>query len=74
MEKAMDTTDREIYWLVNMGSMNVFTPKRLSEMANKGWYIQSQHIVSDKRWFGRYCWVRINKRESDTFTYERKSF
>ena len=47
--KAMETTRKEIYWLVNMGSLNVFTPKRLDEMNNKGWYINSFYVVSDKR-------------------------
>jgi hypothetical protein len=59
--KAMETTNRSIYWLINMLSLNVFTPKRLDEMKSKGWYIENMHIVSDKRWFGRYVWLKISK-------------
>ena len=49
---AMRTTRKAIYWLINLSSLNVFTPKRLNEMKEEGWYIKSIHIVSDKRWFG----------------------
>jgi len=61
MVKAMDTTRREIYWLINMGSLNVFTPKRLNEMKSKNWFINGMHIVGDKRWYGRYVWLKIGK-------------
>jgi hypothetical protein len=37
--KAMETTERGIYWLINFSSFNVFTMKRLEEMKNKGWYM-----------------------------------
>ena len=73
-KKAMDTTRRTIYWLINISSLNVFTPKRLTEMRDKGWYIQSFHMVSDKRWFGRYVWLEISKIPSKVFTWECKSF
>jgi len=73
-QKAMDTTRREIYWLVNIGSLNVFTPKRLVEMKEKGWFINSFHIVNDKRWFGRYAWVKISKEDNNIFSWNTKSF
>ena len=41
--------------------MNVFTPRRLQEMKDKGWFITSQYIVADKRWYGRYAFVEIGK-------------
>ena len=61
MQKAMDTTTREIYWLINIGALNVFTPKRLNEMKDKNWFINGLYIVADKRWYGRYVWVKITK-------------
>lgn len=73
-QKAMDTTRKAIYWLINLSSLNVFTPKRLEEMKNKGWYIQCFHIVSDKRWFGRYCWVMITREPSMVMTWRGKGF
>jgi hypothetical protein len=73
-QKAMDTTRREIYWLINLSSLNVFTPKRLEEMKGKGWYIQSFHIISDKRWFGRYTWLKISREPSTVMSWCGKSF
>ena len=75
MVKAMETTRREIYWLVSMNCINVLTPKRLDEMKEKGWYVKSFHITQDKRWYGRYIWVRITKNPSDSiFSWERKVY
>tara|TARA_R110000851_G_scaffold133706_2_gene268662 strand:+ start:1485 stop:2021 length:537 start_codon:yes stop_codon:yes gene_type:complete len=74
MEKAMDTTNKGIYWLINFSSLNVFTPKRIKEMNDKGWYIQHFHIVSDKRWYGRYCWLEISKLKNNIISYNKKTY
>ena len=71
---AMNTTRKEIYWLISLISFNVFTPKRLEEMKNKGWYINNFHIVSDKRWFGRYVWLRITREDKNFIKWCGKSF
>ena len=71
-EKAMEITRKEIYWLINLSSLNVFTPKRLGEMKEKGWYIQDFHIVSDKRWYGRYVFIKINKIPNTLFSWNKK--
>ncbi len=71
--KAMENTSREIYWLINIGSLNVFTPARLEIMKEKEWGIEHIHIVSDKRWFGRYAWVKISKNKS-CITWHNKTF
>ena len=72
--KAMETTRKAIYWLINISPLNVFTPKRLNEMKSKGWYINDFHIVSDKRWFGRYVWMRISKTNTQTITWCDKTY
>tara|TARA_E500000305_G_scaffold39550_2_gene30275 strand:+ start:5214 stop:5750 length:537 start_codon:yes stop_codon:yes gene_type:complete len=71
---AMDITQKGIYWLINLASLNVFTPKRLDEMKALGWYIQNIHIVQDKRWFGRYAFICINKTPNVFITHYKKSF
>ena len=74
-KKAMNTTKREIYWLINISSLNVFTPNRIEEMNNMGWYMTNLHIVSDKRWFGRYVWARFEKdKEKNILEYTKKLF
>lgn len=74
MTKSMDITKREIYWLINISSLNVFTPKRLDEMKSKNWFIESFHVVADKRWFGRYVWVKISKTNNKCFEWNNKTF
>lgn len=71
--KAMKTTRKGIYWLINMSSFNVFTPKRLKEMTDYGWYIKNLKIVQDKRWFGRYVVVCITKEPNDFITCDNFS-
>lgn len=68
--KAMDTTGVAIYWLISVLSFNVFTPKRLDEMREKGWYIKSMHITADKRWYGRYAWIRIDREDAGVITWD----
>jgi hypothetical protein len=73
MVRAMETTTDRIYWLLNLGVLNVFTPKRLNEMKEKGWFINSFHIVADKRWYGRYAWIKITKKDNGAFTWKNGS-
>tara|TARA_R110000751_G_scaffold252774_1_gene352411 strand:- start:1 stop:543 length:543 start_codon:yes stop_codon:yes gene_type:complete len=73
-EKAMELCTRKIYWLINLHTFNVFTPKRLDEMKEKGWFIQKLHIVADTRWFGRYALVEIGKTDLGFIEWKRKSF
>ena len=72
--KALETTRKAIYWLINFSSLNVFTPKRMKYMNDNGWYIQSFHIVSDKRWYGRYCFLKISREKNNLFSYTHKPY
>lgn len=74
MEKAMSISKRKIYWLMNMKSLNTFTPKRLETMEQNKWYIQKFTIVLDKRWFGRYCWVEIGREDKGFVKYNTHSY
>ena len=67
----METTRKEIYWLINMSSLNVFTPNRIQIMNDNNWYIQNLHVVSDKRWYGRYVWIKFNKNKNNILTYSK---
>jgi hypothetical protein len=72
--KAMETTLKEIYWLINMSSLNVFTPKRLTEMHNKSWYLNKMFIVADKRWFGRYVFCKFSKTNTNVLDFSNRIF
>ena len=51
MEKAMSITNRKIYWLINVKTLNTFTPRRLDNMKKQKWFIQKFTIVLDRRWW-----------------------
>jgi len=72
--KAMSISTKGIFWLINMLTMNAFTPRRLNQMNKKGWYIQSQHIVNDKRWYGRYVWIHFSRKKNNYYTFKLKPF
>ncbi len=74
MIKAMETTNKKIYWLINLSCLNVFTPKRLEFMKINGWFFNSFHIVSDKRWFGRYAWCCFTKEDNGILTFSKIMF
>lgn len=72
--KAMENTSREIWWLINTTSLNVFTPKRLEEMNMKGWFLEQMISVADKRWFGRYMWCKFTRYPNNFIKYNKKVF
>jgi len=74
MDHSMKVARKNIYWLINLSSLNVFTPKRLLQMKNEGWFIESFHIVSDKRWFGRYAFIKIGRRDLGVISWKEGSF
>jgi len=69
MVRAMETTTDRIFWLVNISSLNVLTKNRLNEMGSKKWFLQNLHIVSDKRWFGRYCMMELGRVDKGFITH-----
>lgn len=72
--RAMATTRKGIYWLINMSALNVFTPNRIAIMEDKGWYLQNMIVVSDKRWFGRYVFCKFGKTDLGMLSYKKGSF
>lgn len=72
--KAMELAQVEIWWLLNMSSLNVFTPKRLEEMKEKSWFITQLNITADKRWFGRYTFIKFGKIDRGFVKYDKITF
>tara|TARA_R110002020_G_scaffold1280_5_gene6069 strand:- start:2689 stop:3228 length:540 start_codon:yes stop_codon:yes gene_type:complete len=72
--KAMDITKKEIYWLMNVSCMNIFTPNRIKLMNDKGWFFQQFHIVHDKRWFGRYMFVKFSRENKGILTTDQTNY
>ena len=73
--KGSKVAQKRMFWLINMGCLNVFTPKRLQQLKNNSWYITHLHIVSDKRWYGRYVMVEMGRlEERNIMTYNLETF
>ena len=61
-EKALKVATKGVAWLLNNQAMNShLTPRRLETLKEKGWTITHLHIVADRRWFGRYLFVILEK-------------
>ena len=69
-QRAMETTTDRIFYLVNASIINVFTPNRLDEMKKNKWFIQSFHIVQDKRWFGRYMMLELGREDNGLYSWK----
>lgn len=72
LKKATEVATTGIAFLGNINFWNGLTPKRLSEMS--GWYLKKIHIVSDKRWFGRYYYLIFTKELNDFLSWNKKTY
>ena len=73
-KKAIITSKKGIAWLVNLNNLNsLFTPKRLDFAKDNGFELTKMHILSDKRWFGRYFFIVFEKKKG-ILTWTKKSY
>ena len=54
--------------------LNKFTPKRLDEIQQLGFYINKIAIVNCKRWFGRYFFVILSKEKTKFVEWSRNTY
>lgn len=74
-EKAMTISNKGVAFLLNNTCLNsTFTPKRMSWVKEQGFYLQRIHVVSDKRWFGRYYYLVFTKKPNDFTGFVRETF
>jgi len=73
-KKAVSIANEGIAWLVNNQALNShFTPARLDWLKENGFEYTKIHIVADKRWFGRYYFIILEKKEG-ILSWERKTY
>ena len=72
-EKAIKIANKGIAFLGSIQFFNQFTPRRLEIMKDNGFELQHIHIVSDKRWFGRYYFLIFEKKKG-FISWERKTY
>ena len=58
-----------IAFLHSINGINSLTPARLEKLKALGLYVQSIHIVADKRWFGRYYFIIIERNVPGILTW-----
>lgn len=61
IKKSCDLSNKGFAYLMAIDGINRLTPKRLSYIKEKGFYIQKINVVCCKRWFGRYFFVIFSK-------------
>ena len=74
IEKASQIADKGMAFLINHKVINFLTSARLEKLKEKGFYLTRIHIVADKRWFGRYYYIILEKKPNKFISWERKTY
>ena len=74
LEKASKVANKGMAFLISHKVLNTLTPARLEQLRIKGFYLQRIHIVSDKRWFGRYYYLMFTKEPNEFLSWKLKSY
>ena len=72
--KATEIARKGVAFLGNINFWNGLTPKRLQKIKDNGFYLQKIHIVTDKRWFGRYYFMIFGKEKKEWISWNTKTF
>ena len=74
-ERALQLADKGIAWLLNNQALNShFTPRRLQRMSELGFHYSKIVVVADKRWFGRYYYLILEKKENNFISWNKKIY
>ena len=63
-----------IAFLANERCFSTLTPRRLSILKERGWYIHKIVVCSVKKWRGRYFFIVFTKQENPFYDYLLKSY
>ena len=63
IEKCMDITRDECWFLLNGTMFSSLTPMRLHRYEEKGWKLCFIRIVNITKWYGRYYWICFSKQK-----------
>jgi len=73
IEESSNIANKGMAFLLNHKIINFLTPVRLSKLKDKGFEITKFHIVSDKRWFGRYYFLIFEKKKG-ILSWKRETY
>ena len=74
LERSMNIANKTVAMLINHRMMNSLTPIRLEKYKKNGWVITNIHVVSVKKWFGRYWFVIFKKNSNSIITWDLKNY
>lgn len=74
LEKAITIATTGIAFLGNINFINCLNQNRLQILSDCGWSINKIHIVSDKRWFGRYYYIIFTKDKNNFISWKKTSY
>jgi len=74
LERSMNIANKTVAMLINHRLMNTLTPVRLEKYKQNGWVITNIHVVSVKKWFGRYWFVIFKKNGNSILTWDLKNY
>ena len=73
--QALKTADKGIAWLLNNQALNShLTPARLQKLHEAGWHYTHIKVIADKRWFGRYYYLILEKKPSNFISWATKTY
>lgn len=74
-EQAIKVATKGVAWLLNNQALNShLTPARLERLDKEGWHYTKIHVVADKRWFGRYYFLILEKKTDSFFSWNKKTY
>ena len=74
LERSFNISTKTASFLINHKLMNTLTPVRLERYKQSGWAITRIHVVSVKKWFGRYWFVVFKKNSNSIITWDVKNY
>jgi hypothetical protein len=74
IEKSCVISNKGFCFLMSSNCWNMFTPKRIKYLIDKGFYFQKTYVVNCKKWFGRYFFVIFNKKKNDILNYSLENY
>ncbi len=74
LDKATDLAKDGVAFLGNINFINCLNQNRMEQLKIKGFYLSKIHIVSDKRWYGRYYFLIFTKNKNDFISWKKESY
>lgn len=74
LERCMNIATKTIAFLISHRLFNSLTPHRLTKYKKNNWTITKIHVVSIKKWYGRYYFVVFEKNKDSIITWDTYNY